>query len=81
MDVERTFSRGRRLLSHVRSRLNAQTTRAVMCLGDWVRLDLVRSEDVRDVSKLDEVDDEGSDYEMEDGWDRIGAVLESRRAS
>lgn len=81
MDVERTFSRGRRLLSHVRSCLNAQTTRAVMCLGDWVRLDLVRSEDVRDVSKLNEVDDKGSDYEMEDSWDCIGAVLELCRAS
>ncbi|EIW53734.1 HAT dimerization, partial [Trametes versicolor FP-101664 SS1] len=46
VDVERTFSRGRRLLSHVRSRLSAQTTRAVLCLGDWVRWDMVRPEDV-----------------------------------
>ncbi|EIW51901.1 HAT dimerization, partial [Trametes versicolor FP-101664 SS1] len=46
VDVERTFSRGRRLLSHVRSRLSAQTTRAVLCLSDWVRWDLVKSQDI-----------------------------------
>ncbi|EIW58950.1 uncharacterized protein TRAVEDRAFT_92706, partial [Trametes versicolor FP-101664 SS1] len=55
VDVERTFSRGRRLLSHVQSRLSAQTTRAVLCLGDWVRLDLVKAEDIRSISRLAEV--------------------------
>lgn len=75
VDVERTFSRGRRLLTHVRSRLSAQTTRAILCLGDWVRWDLVRSEDVRAASRLGEVDDDGSDYEMEDGWDSIARIL------
>lgn len=75
VDVERTFSRGRRLLSHVRSRLSAQTTHAVLCLGDWVRLDLVKAEDIRAISKLAEVKSDLLDYEMEAGWDRISGVL------
>lgn len=35
VDVERVFSKGRILLSHVRNRLSAQTTRAVLCVGSW----------------------------------------------
>ncbi|EIW56574.1 hATC-domain-containing protein [Trametes versicolor FP-101664 SS1] len=80
VDVERTFSRGRLLLSHVRNRLSAQSTRAVMCLGDWVRWDLVRTHDIRAVANFAEVEEGqgvGDDYEMTTGWDRIGAVLES----
>lgn len=80
VDVERTFSRGRRLLSHVRSRLSAQTTRAVLCLSDWVRWDLVKSQDIRAVSKLAEVDDNRLDYNMEDGWDRISTLLSEMRS-
>lgn len=75
VDVERTFSRGRRLITHVRSRLSAQSTRAVLCLGDWVKWDLVRAKDIRAVAKLDEVIGDEDDYLMDDGWDRIGTVL------
>ena len=46
-----------------------------MCLGAGVRWDLVRSEDVRKVCRRDAVNNDASDYEMEDGWDRIQAVL------
>ena len=35
--VERTFSRGRILLSHLRNRLRNATVRALMCFGDWSR--------------------------------------------
>ncbi|KIJ09043.1 hypothetical protein PAXINDRAFT_88030, partial [Paxillus involutus ATCC 200175] len=38
VDVEHIFSRGQLLLSHVRSRLSAQTTRAILCLGGWSHL-------------------------------------------
>jgi hypothetical protein len=69
VDVERLFSRGRLLLSHVRSRLSAQSTRALLCLGYWSRLNLVRTEDVTQVSALPDV--EGDEEEPEDGWDRI----------
>ena len=33
IDIEQLFSRGRLLLSHVCSRLSAQSTRALLCLG------------------------------------------------
>ena len=35
VDVERVFSKGRILLSHVRNRLSVQSTWALMCLGAW----------------------------------------------
>lgn len=78
VDVERTFSRGRRLLSHVRSRLSAQTTRAVLCVGDWSRLDLIKTDDVRSVTAMPDVEGDESDYEMEDGWERISSALAAR---
>jgi hypothetical protein len=70
-DVERVFSCGRLLLSHVRSRLSAQTTRALLCLGSWSLLGLVHDNDIRAVTVLPEVNGQDSDYEMEDGWDAI----------
>lgn len=70
VDVERLFSRGRLILSHVRSRLTAQSTRALLCLGYWSRLNLVKTEDILKVSSLADV--EGTDeQELEDGWDGI----------
>lgn len=79
VDVERTFSRGRLLLSHVRNRLSAQSTRAILCLGDWVRWDLVHTQDIQAVVKSAEVqNDEGDDYRMDPGWDRISAILEAK---
>ena len=69
IDVERIFSRGRLLLSHTRSRLSMQTTRAVLCVGQWCVQKLVKTEDVVAVSKLN--DEEGDEEEMEDGWDMI----------
>ena len=67
--MERLFSRGRLLLSHVRSRLSPQTIRALLCLGLWSQMDLVKSEDLHAVCKLDEV--EGEDEDLEDGWDTL----------
>ncbi|KAJ7933627.1 hypothetical protein B0H13DRAFT_1592206, partial [Mycena leptocephala] len=42
VDVERVFSRGRLLLSHVWNRLSAQSTRALMCLAPGVCWDSSR---------------------------------------
>ncbi len=78
VDVERTFSRGRRLLTHVRSRLSAQSTRAVLCLGDWGKGDRGEAKVMRAVAKLDEVVGDGDDYMMDDGWDRLSTVLKGR---
>ena len=74
VDVERVFSRGRLLLSHIRNRLGAQSTRAILCLGSWAAAGFVKAADERKVAKLEDVDDEdsdASDFEMEDGWDAI----------
>ncbi|KIJ16147.1 hypothetical protein PAXINDRAFT_76130, partial [Paxillus involutus ATCC 200175] len=35
IDVERLFSRGCLIITHTRSHLSAQTTRALLCLGAW----------------------------------------------
>jgi hypothetical protein len=69
VDVERVFSRGRLLLSHVRSRLSVQSTRALLCLGNWSMLNLIKSDDVKKISSLPDI--EGEDKALEDGWDRI----------
>ncbi|KIM54541.1 hypothetical protein SCLCIDRAFT_35225, partial [Scleroderma citrinum Foug A] len=76
VDVERLFSRGRVLLSHNRNRLSSQTTRALLCLGDWSCLGLVNSDDVHKVSLLDDVapmdgSSEPTEVELPDGWDTI----------
>lgn len=78
VDVERTFSRGRLLLSHVRSQLSAQTTRALLCVGEWSRLDLLREENLKPAAALPDIDGD-EEYEMEDGWERVRKALESRK--
>lgn len=70
VDVERVFSRGRLILSHVRSRLSAESTRALLCLGSWSVLGLVKDSDVLAVTAMADVvgDDEP---ELENGLDSI----------
>ncbi|TFK81278.1 hATC-domain-containing protein [Polyporus arcularius HHB13444] len=55
VEVERVFSRGRLLLSHVRSALSPATTRAVLCLGQWSLLELVHKDDLEAVAQLPEL--------------------------
>jgi hypothetical protein len=76
VDVERLFSRGRLILSHVRNRLSAQSTRALLCVGLWSKLGLVESEDIipSRVSKLPDVI--GKEEAMDEGWDRINIHVE-----
>lgn len=69
VDIERLFSRGRLILSHVRSRLSSQSTRALLCLGAWSRLGYVNAEDAVSVSKLPDVT--AGDEGMEEGRDII----------
>ncbi|OAX32671.1 hypothetical protein K503DRAFT_701687, partial [Rhizopogon vinicolor AM-OR11-026] len=63
------FSCGRLLLSHVRSRLSVQSTWALLCLGFWSQLNLIKPEDVNKVTMLPDV--EGEEQEMAHGWDSI----------
>lgn len=69
VDVERVFSKGRILLSHVRNGLTVQSTRALLCLGAWSKLGLVEDEDVALVAKLADVD--GCEADLVNDWDDI----------
>lgn len=71
VNVERLFSRGRLVLSHTRSRLSVTSTRALLCLGSWSLMGMVRDEDVMAVADMDEV--EGR-IELE----RLGDILERK---
>ena len=68
-DVERVFSQGRVLLSHVRNWLSSQSIRALMCLSSWSRLGLVKDKDIFAVTVLAEI--EGAEDALEEGWDAI----------
>lgn len=70
VDVERTFSQGRIVLSHIRNCLSSQSTRALMCVGAWSRLGLVKNKDILDVLG-DEVKEE---KELPEGWDAINTL-------
>jgi hypothetical protein len=70
VDVEQVFSHGRILLSHIRNRLAAQTTCALMCVGTWSQLGFVKDSDVLAVSLLADVEGE-EEEELEEGWDAI----------
>jgi len=69
VDVERTFSQGRLLLSHVRSRLSVQSTRALLCLGVWSMMDYVKDYDVKSATVLPELD--GEEEDLADDWDSL----------
>jgi hypothetical protein len=69
VDVERVFSKGRIVLSHVQNGLSVQSTRALLCLGAWSALGLVEDEDVALVAKLADVD--GCEADLDNDWDDI----------
>jgi hypothetical protein len=56
VDIEQLFSCGRLILSHTHSRLSVLLTHALLCLGSWSLLELVRDEDVHAVGKLDDIE-------------------------
>ena len=58
MAVERVFSKGRLVISHVRNRLSAQSTRALLCLGYWSKLGFVGLEDLKVGASLPDAKDE-----------------------
>lgn len=69
VDVERVFSKGRLLLSHIRNRLSVQTTRALLCLGEWSRLGLVQDSDILSATQVPVADDDEKDEEVAAGWE------------
>jgi len=71
VDVERVFSQGRLLLSHIRSHLSVQSTRALMCLGVWSLLSYVKDYDVKAVVVLPELQADEEEGELKLGWDKV----------
>jgi hypothetical protein len=69
IDVERVFSCGRLVLPFVRSRLNVQSTRALMCVGSWSLLGLIDDPDIKAAIGMDMVN--GKEDELPIGWDTI----------
>ena len=58
VDVECVFSQGWLLLAHVHNRLSVQSTRALMCLGVWSLMDLVKDKDIMAAALLPKVNGE-----------------------
>jgi len=71
VDVERVFSRGRLVLPYVCSRLNVQSTHALMCIGSWSLLGLIDDSDIKEALGLDVVN--GKEDELLVAWDSIAA--------
>ena len=69
--MEHVFSQGRLLLSHIRSCLSVQSTRALMCLGVWSILGYVKDSDVKGVVVLPELHAGEEEDELELDWDKI----------
>jgi hypothetical protein len=58
VDVERIFSKGRLVLSHVRNQLTVQSTHALLCLGAWSRLGHVKDKDILAAAVLPDVQED-----------------------
>ena len=70
--MEHVFSQGCLVLPHVRNRLSSQTTRAVMAIGAWSKLSLVKDLDIKTALGKE---DQGPEEELPAGWDAIRVSL------
>ncbi|KAF5324122.1 hypothetical protein D9619_011280 [Psilocybe cf. subviscida] len=72
VDVERVFSEGRIILSHLRSRLSVQSTRALMCVGVWSKLGYVKDSDItKVVNQTPPLKDDEKEAFLTPDWDAI----------
>ena len=72
VDIERVFSCGRLILPHVHNCLAVQSTRALLCVGIWSLLGLVKDSDIKmSVGKDDIV---GEEDDLPKNWDVITPV-------
>ena len=56
-------------MPHLHSHLSVQSTRALMCVGEWSLRGYVKNSDVNEVVVL--LDIEGNEEELDDSWDKI----------
>jgi len=68
--VERVFSKGRLILSHLRNRLESETTRALLCLGEWSALNIIAKDDLMSTALLPDVEGD-TEETLSAGWDKI----------
>jgi hypothetical protein len=66
--VEHVFSKGRLLISHVRNRLSAQSTCALLCLGYWNKLNLVKLDDLKAAASLPDAKNDEVLVWSDDDW-------------
>lgn len=71
VNVERVFSKGRLLLSHVCSRMKAQTTCAVLCVRAWSRTGYIKAADLHKAALMADIDNDEHRFQLVPGWDRI----------
>ncbi|KAF5319422.1 hypothetical protein D9619_008796 [Psilocybe cf. subviscida] len=72
VDVERVFSEGRIVLSHLRNHLSVQSTRALMCVGVWSKLGYVKGSDIKKVvSQTPPLKDSEIEASLASDWDAI----------
>lgn len=62
-------AQGQLILSHVQNCLLVQSTRALICFGNWSLLGYVKDKDITAVTVLLEI--ARDEEELEDGWDSI----------
>ncbi len=68
--VERVFSQGRMTLSYLRNHLEVQTTRALLCVGEWSRRGLIKNDALKELAPLPDVK-AGEKTELAENWDAI----------
>lgn len=54
-----------------------QSIRAILCVGAWSVLGLIKSEDARKVAQLEDIEGD-EDVEMDEGWDQIDVATVSK---
>ncbi len=62
-------------MSYICNKLMAQTSHALMCLGQWSLYGFIQDSDIHDVSLLPELPESechtDDDFLMPEGWDKI----------
>ena len=69
--MECVFSQGRLVLPYVHNRLTSESTRALVCLGDWSARGLVKDCDIKTAAILPDVLGE-QEPEFQRGWEKSG---------
>ena len=69
VDVERIFSKGRLILSHVQNGLLVQSMRTLMCLNAWSTMGLVKDKDVMEAARLPNVNGNEAELDSDSDWD------------